>query len=104
MALVTVGTATTTSLDGVVWSQDPAILTPTDLAAFIQLIKDDLTTGHPIAQPTGIGGIDQSMGKLIVPNRGGLIIYPGDVLAADNRGGVILIPAYTVAGTDWVVT
>ncbi len=104
MALRTVGTTATTSLDGVVWSQDPAVLDPTDLAALIQLILDDQTTGHPIAQPRGIGGIEQSAGKLWVPNRGSLIIYPGDVLAVDNRGGVILITAYAAAGTDWVVS
>ncbi len=104
MALVAVGSATTTALDGVVWSQDPAILDPTDLAALIQLIKDDLTTGHPVAQVSGIGGIEQSAGKLWVPNRGSLIIYPGDVLAVDNRGGVILVTAYAAAGTDWVIT
>ena len=63
-----------------------------------------MTTGHPVAQISGIGGLDQSMGKLIVPNRGGLLLYPGDVVAVDNRGGVIHVPAYTVAGTDWVLT
>ncbi len=104
MALIAVGSATTTALDGVVWSQDPAILDPTDLAAFIELIKDDLTVGHPIAQRSGIGGVEQSAGKLWVPNRGSLIVYPGDVLGVDNRGGVILIPAYSAAGTDWVIT
>jgi len=104
MALKTVGTAGTTSLDGVVWSQDPAVLSRADVAALIQLNTGDQTTGHPIAQPCGIGGIEQSFGKLIVPNRGSLIIYPGDVLAVDNRGGVILVTAYSAAGTDWVVS
>lgn len=104
MALRTVGTAGTTSLDGVVWSQDPAVLSRADVAALIQLITDDLTTGHPVAQVSGVGGLEQSAGKLWVPNRGSLVIYPGDVLAVDNRGGVILITAYSAAGTDWVVS
>lgn len=104
MALRTVGTAATTSLDGIVWSQDPAILSRADVAALIQLIKDDLTVGTPVAQVSGVGGLEQSAGKLWVPNRGSLIIYPGDVIAVDTTGGVIHITARAAAAADWVIS
>ncbi len=104
MAVVTVGTAATTTLIGVVWSQDPAVLLPADLVTIQQRIKNDLNIAHPVAQISGIGGIEQSAGKLWVPNRGSLVIYPGDVIATDARGGVVLVTAYAAAGSNWVIT
>jgi hypothetical protein len=104
MATITVGTAATTSLVGVVWSQDPAVLLPADLMVIRRRIKDDLAIDHPVAQDSGIGGIERSAGKLWVPNRGSLVIYPGDVIATDARGGVVLISAYAAAGANWVVS
>jgi hypothetical protein len=104
MATITVGTASTTSLVGVVWSQDPTVLDPTDVNVIIRRIKDDLNVDHPVAQISGVGGLEQSAGKLWVPNRGSLVIYPGDVIATDARGGVVLISAYAAAGANWVVS
>lgn len=99
MALVDVGTDATTTLTGLVWPGSIA-----DVAALSLLIKDDLTTGNPVAQISGIGGL-VSEGKLFVPNRGSLVIYPGDVIAVDPAtGGVILITAAAITGGDWNVT
>ena len=99
MALRAIGTDLTTTLTGLVW---PASIA--DVAAMNNLIKDDLTTGTPLAQISGIGGLANE-GQLKVPNRGYLRIYPGDVIALDPAtGGVILITARSAAGTNWNVT
>ena len=98
MATVTVGTSTTTVLTGIVWPASTA-----DIATMNNLLLDDLTTGHPAAHISGIGGIE-NVGILYVPNRGQLTIEAGDVVAIDpDTGGVILITALAAAGDDWVV-
>jgi|KBSSwiStaDraftv2_1062776.scaffolds.fasta_scaffold3872578_1 hypothetical protein len=102
MATKTLGTATTSSLVAVAWSQDPSVLLPADLATIAQHILDDQTTGHPVAQVSGVGGLVRE-GKLFVPNRGSLTIYPGDYIAYDpTTGGVILVTALAAAGASWV--
>lgn len=98
MATVDVGTDATTTLTGVVWPASDA-----DVATMNNLILDDLTTGTPRAATSGIGGLINE-GKLVVPNRGSLLLYPGDVVAVDPAtGGVILITALAAAGGDWNV-
>lgn len=105
MALRTMGTAATTTLSAVLWSQDPAVLSRADVALMVAGIKDDRTTGRPVAQISGVGGIEQGSGKLWVPNRGSLMIYPGDYIAFDPAtGGVILVTAAAAAGASWVHT
>jgi hypothetical protein len=52
MALGTAGTTAATTLTALTW---PASIA--DVAALNQLIKDDLTTGHPKAHISGIGGL-----------------------------------------------
>lgn len=99
MALVTVGTDATTTLTGLVWPGSIA-----DVAALSLLIKDDLTTGNPVAQISGVGGLNYE-GILSVPNRGALKIYPGDVIAVDPVTGFpILISARAAANTNWNVS
>lgn len=98
MALVTVGTAADDTLSGVVWPASDA-----DVAAINALIKDDLTVGTPRAATSGIGGLINE-GLLVIPNRGQVRLYPGDVVAVDATGGVILITAAAAAGGDWVIT
>ena len=96
------GTAGTTTLVAVKWSQDPTILLPADLATIKNHILDDLTTGNPVAQVSGVGGLVRE-GKLYVPNRGSLVIYPGDFIAYDPATGFpILVSALAAAGASWV--
>ena len=102
MATKTLGTSATTSLVAVSFSQDPSVLLPADLATVDYGILDDQTTGHPHASISGIGGLVRQ-GKLFVPNRGSLTIYPGDYIAYDpTTGGVILVTALAAAGASWV--
>ena len=98
MATVSVGTTADDQLTGIVWPASTA-----DIATMNNLLLDDLTTGHPAAHISGIGGIE-NVGILYVPNRGQLTIEAGDVVAIDpDTGGVILITALAAAGDDWVV-
>lgn len=62
-----------------------------------------MATGHPVASISGLGGFSLE-GKLYVPNRGSLIVLPGDIVAYDGRGGVILVTKYSAAGASWVHT
>ena len=96
MALGTAGTTAATTLTAITW---PASIA--DVAALNALIKDDLTTGTPRASTSGIGGF-VSEGKVFIPNRGSLRLYPGDVVAVDPAtGGVVVVTARAVAGVNW---
>ena len=65
-------------------------------------ILDDLSSRHPQAQLSGLGGFVRE-GILYVPNRGPLQLYPGDIVARDPAtGGVILVTARAAAGASWV--
>lgn len=102
MATKTLGTAANNTLVAVAFSQDPSVLLPADLATINGHILDDLTTGNPVASVSGIGGLVRQ-GKLYVPNRGSLIIYPGDYIAYDTTTGwPILVSALAAAGASWV--
>ena len=101
MTTKTLGTSATTSLVAVSFSQDPSVLLPADLATVDYGILDDQTTGHPHASISGIGGLVRQ-GKLFVPNRGSLTIYPGDYIAYDvTTGWPILVSAYAIASGPW---
>ena len=54
----------------------------------------------------GAGGLDDSTGVLVVPNRGILKVLPGDVIAADSAGFPYLIGVNSIAypGSDWTFT
>ena len=100
MALITIGTAATTTLTGLVWHSNVA---QADVRTINNAILDDLNTHHPLAQISGCGGFVRE-GLLYVPNRGPLQLFDGDVVATDARGGVILITKYSAAGANWVHT
>lgn len=101
MATTTLGTTTDTSLTAVVFSQDPSVLLPADLATIAHMILNDQNVATPMAQISGIGGFVRE-GFLFVPNRGKLQIYPGDVIAVDDATGwPILVSAAAAAGADW---
>ena len=96
MALGTAGTTAATTLTALTW---PASIA--DVAALNQLIKDDQRVGTPVAHISGVGGLSD-YGILFVPNRGQLLIYPGDVVAIDpSTGGVVLVTSRAVAGPNW---
>jgi len=102
MSTRTLGTAGTTTLIAVAWSQNPATLLPADLATINGNIRDDQTVGRPVAAVSGIGGLVRE-GKLFVPNRGSLVLYPGDYVAYDTTTGwPILVSAIAAAGAAWV--
>ena len=99
MATITIGTTAQTTLVGVVWNGTSTA--EADVATINQHILDDQGSVHPVASISGLGGFSLE-GKLYVPNRGSLIVLPGDIVAYDGRGGVILVTKYSAAGTSWV--
>ena len=102
MATQTLGTATTSSLTAVAFSQTPSILSDADLATISYGILDDQNVAHPHAVLEGIGGLVRQ-GRLFVPNRGSLLILPGDYIAIDSTTGwPILVSAAAAAGASWV--
>jgi hypothetical protein len=102
MATATLGTAGTTTLTAVAFSQDPTVLLPADLATVNWGILDDQAAAHPHAAISGLGGFVRE-GLLIVPSRGTLKILPGDYVAIDPATGwPILVSAAAAAGASWV--
>ena len=115
MATITVGTAATTTLVGVVFAPSggnlPAIgaimagaegIIPliADTATIENSILDDLVNSHP---PFGPSNGFQS-GQLYVPNRGILKCLPGDIVAIDSTGWPVLLSARAAASAAWVHT
>lgn len=98
MALLAVGTDTTSSLSGLTFIGGMSGMNNVDQAALCNGIKDDKNVAHP-RWP----GAFSSNGILYVPNRGELMILPGDVVAIDDQGWPILISAYSVANGPWTV-
>lgn len=116
MATVTVGTAATTTLVGVVFAPSggnlPAIgalLTGAagvipliaDVATINNSILDDLDLTHP---NTGTGGGITQAGMFYVPNRGILRCLPGDYIAVDSTGWPVLLSSRAAASASWVHT
>jgi len=91
---------TAANLVAVTYSQATTVLLPADLATVAQRIKDDQNVTRPV-----VPGAFCQEGLLVVPNRGRLKIYPGDVVATDANGCVILVSAYSIAtGGAWTYT
>lgn len=98
---MTLGTNATTSLTAVAFSQSPATLLPADLQTIHYGILDDQAASHPHASISGLGGFVRE-GKLIVPNRGSLLVLPGDYIAIDSTTGwPILVSARAIASGPW---
>ena len=99
MSTVTLGSAATTTLIGVVWTSSVA---QADVRAINGNILDDVNARHPVAQIDGGGGFVRE-GLLYVPNRGVLTLRSGDVVAYDPETGFpILLSARAYAGASWV--
>jgi hypothetical protein len=97
MALRTLGTNATTSLNALLFQR--AGMNAADVATFKANVKDDLTNGHPIVP----GAFE--LGRLVIPNRQGwLEIRPGDFIAYDSTGWPILLSANAIANGPWTHT
>jgi hypothetical protein len=99
MATLTLGTNATDSLTSVVYSMSDVTLLPADLATIAQGILDDLNPSHPI-----VPGSFTYAGRLWIPNRGNLIMNPGDVVAIDSTGWPILVSANAIANGPWTLS
>lgn len=95
MALKTLGTNATTTLHALVFQRGG--LATADVATFKENILNDQVNVNPIYP----GAFEQ--GLLYVPNRGNLIIMPGDYIAYDATGWPILVSANAIASgsTSW---
>ena len=97
MALKTLGTSATTTLNAFVSGSD---LSPADVAQICANIKDDLAAAHPVVP----GAFEFALGGnsvLYIPNRGVLKVLPGDYVAYDPNGWPILVAANSIAGSGW---
>ena len=99
MATKTLGTNATTSLTAVNF-QGGGLL-PADIATITNGILNDLVNGNPV-----FPGAFSSQGLLYVPNRGVLIVKPGDFVGTDASGWPILVSANAIAygSTSWTHT
>jgi hypothetical protein len=90
MALKTLGTSTTSSLSAVQWNPAPAGMSSSDLAAFNALVK-----ANYLAAQEDTGGRNSGYqppyasreGRIYIPGRGYLQLFPGDWLAVDSTTG-----------------
>ena len=110
MATSTFGTTLTTSLTAIIAQSAPVSFPAnavmgspifTNVADFATInvgIKDDINPTHPIYGPTN--GLDRD-GRLYIPNRGFLMVRPGDYVAIDANGWPILVSGYSVATGGW---
>ena len=96
MALKTLGTAgTATITNAIAWLQGG--LAAADLAALSGAVKDDQTNGNPIV-PFAVN----ATGRLYIPNRGTILILPGDFVGVDPNGWPILLSRQAAASGSWV--
>ena len=98
MALLTMGTAATTTLSAVKWNSAMAVA---DLAAFNALVKYQGSRAPTTSQP--LPEINQ--GLLYHPHRGIWKLFEGDYLALDPvTGEVYVVNSASAAGASWVHT
>jgi hypothetical protein len=91
------GTAATTTLTALPWN---AMVSYADVATINNGIKDDDIVTRPRARSAFTRG-----GQLWIPNRGYLILQPGDYIAFDTQTGwPILLSNLAAAGASWVHT
>ena len=97
MALITLGTNATTTLNALVWN--PAV-NAADLAQIVENIKSQPSTGtYQIISP-GAFGRD---GRLHFPGRRGFVnLKPGDYVAYDSVGWPVIVSCFSIAnGGGW---
>lgn len=93
MATKALGTNATTSLTALVEGSGNSAA---DIASVALAIKDDRINGNPIWP-----GAYSLNGRLYIPNRGSILILPGDYVGVDNVGWPILVSAYSIANGAW---
>ena len=100
MTTATLGTNATSSL--VAFVQNSSTMTVADLATINSHILDDLVNGNP-KWPTAYNRSFGNDGVLYVPNRGLLLVRPGDYVAYDASGWPILVSKNAIAfgSTSW---
>ncbi len=113
MALLTLGSNGTTTLAALRFLPGSSDADFASLAA--RILNDGSQAGGvanaaPSAKPI-VGGALSRFGQLTIPNRGVLLILPGDYIAVDANGWPILISANAIAGgaapsaaTSWTHT
>lgn len=85
MALKAFGTNATTTLTCLpAWNPEFSIA---DIASIAAHILDDLNVASPIVPGAFAAG------RLVIPNRGFLLLRPGDTVAYDSTGWPILVNA-----------
>ncbi len=105
MALLTMGTTAQTTLSALKFQYTAA---SADMASLEALIKDDQNPGKGSPAPfwgSAFGAIGPGSGQLFIPNRGVLLVLPGDFIAVDTQTGFpYLISAAAGAAAGWVHT
>lgn len=97
MATRTLGTSATNSLTAVSFLPGIGSLSPADMAAIANGIKDDINPAHPI-----LPGSFSAQGLLWFPNRQGVVqVRPGDYVAIDSQGWPIIVSANSIANAAW---
>src|SRR5262245_51143202 len=93
MALLTLGTNATTTLNALNWNANAAAA---DLAQIVENIKRQATNVTPSISP---GAFDQT-GRLHFPGRRGWVnLLPGDYIAYDLVGWPIVVSGYSIANS-----
>lgn len=95
MAIITLGTAATTSLNALVWNPMSSVA---DVASIAANIKGQSNPTHPIAP-----GAFSKSGRLAFPGRRGFILLqPGDYIGYDNFGWPVVVSNQSIAsGSSW---
>lgn len=100
------GTAATTTLTAMKFAYTNTGTFTADMATLEALIKDDQTPGSGLPSPTWgsrVGAIAAGQSQLFIPNRGVLMVLPGDFIAVDTQTGFpILVSAAAAAAAGWV--
>ena len=99
MALKTLGTNANNTLSAFV-QNNATLFTESDAALVRANIKDEQRNGLPI-YPDGYSQEFAQRGRLYIPNRGVLIVFPGDYVAYDSQGWPILVSANSIANGPW---
>lgn len=96
MALVTLGSNATTSLQAISYNK---AIAQADIATIAANIKDDLDPAQLV-----VPGAFGNTGILFVPRRGWLKILDGDYVGYDSTGWPILLSSRAITSGPWTHT
>lgn len=109
MATATLGTAATSTLTAIRFVYGGVL--PADFAAIAAALKHDThnpgstqsTLGPGVTGPQPpMGQAFSPSGTIVIPNRGTLVLFPGDYVAIDGTGWPIVLSARAAASASWV--